>query len=574
MNPDSDEQAPTAPGSETLVRARPALSQEREGDWEARIAAIRRHCGADPRAGGEQAAAAIEEARAQGRGDVQSRLTYLLGFSQMMSNLPHEAASSMLLAVDLARLAGRRDLEVHALSGLGAAHGQMNDNVTAIQCFEQALVMLRDLTPSISTDAMLGNLLTNMGGANLRLGAPDKAASMFRQAHEHHVKAGQADEADRALSNLASANVERAEQFLRRGAPEAARDAARAAREVALQAMSQRRSAGAGADAVAIAARLALAGAQTLLGEHAEATEHLRLLKNELAGSSLRAFLQAHVTALEARVSSATGQSTEAIARIQDELARTPPTGQSMFDRLTLLRELADVREAAGDLGGALRTFREFHDLALQARDQAAEQRGQVFNARLQVERALHDAEIERLRAERLSLVNEELARRVTVDELTGLVNRRGLDTALALRTCDPRARFACVLIDIDHFKLVNDRFSHLVGDEVLRRLGALIREAVRDADVAARYGGDEFALLIDRADAARARDISERLRGAVAAMAWDRVARGLAITLSIGIALRREAESADALLARADERLYAAKHAGRDAVRVDCPDG
>ena len=90
----------------------------------------------------------------------------------------------MLLAIDLARLAQRQDLEVQALSGLGAAHGQMNDNVTAVHCFEQALALLQDLTPSDSTDAMMGGLLTNMGGAVLRLGTPERAASLFRQAHE------------------------------------------------------------------------------------------------------------------------------------------------------------------------------------------------------------------------------------------------------------------------------------------------------------------------------------------------------------------------------------------------------
>ena len=323
-------------------------------------------------------------------------------------------------------------------------------------------------------------------------------------------------------------------------------------------------------DQVAIGARLTLAGAETQLSDHAEAAEQLRILDAELGSSSMRTYLQAHITALDARLMSATGRSAEAIATLQAELARTPSSSPSMLDRLTLLRELADVREAAGDLGGALQTFREVHDLALQTRDQAAAQRGQVFSARLQVERALHDAEIERLRAKRLSMVNEELARRITVDELTGLVNRRGLDAALALRVCDPRARFACVLIDIDHFKQVNDRFSHSVGDEVLRRLGVLMREAVPAADVAARYGGEEFVLLIDRADTARAQQISERLRGAVASMAWGQVAHGLAITLSVGVALRRDAESAESLLARAEERLHAAKRAGRDTVRTD----
>ncbi|MFO0204571.1 MAG: GGDEF domain-containing protein, partial [Betaproteobacteria bacterium] len=121
---------------------------------------------------------------------------------------------------------------------------------------------------------------------------------------------------------------------------------------------------------------------------------------------------------------------------------------------------------------GALASFRRYHELTLQARDQSAEQRGQVLNARLELERAQHKAEIERLRAEQLTLRNEELARQAHMDALTGLPNRRGLDAALAHRIGDERARFACVLADIDHFKRINDRYSHLVGDEVLRRVG------------------------------------------------------------------------------------------------------
>jgi diguanylate cyclase (GGDEF)-like protein len=190
-----------------------------------------------------------------------------------------------------------------------------------------------------------------------------------------------------------------------------------------------------------------------------------------------------------------------------------------------------------------------------------------VLNARLELERAQHQAEIERLRAEQLTLRNEELARQAHMDALTGLPNRRGLDAALAHRVGQEHAEFACVLADIDHFKRINDRYSHLVGDEVLRRVGALMRELVRDGDVAARYGGEEFALLLDLVDARQAVEVSERLRAKIAAQPWGQIVDGLAVTISLGVAMRQAGDSAEALLGRADGCLYAAKAAGRDRV-------
>jgi diguanylate cyclase (GGDEF)-like protein len=153
------------------------------------------------------------------------------------------------------------------------------------------------------------------------------------------------------------------------------------------------------------------------------------------------------------------------------------------------------------------------------------------------------------------------------MDALTGLPNRRGLDAALAHRVGDERARFACVLADIDHFKRINDRYSHLVGDEVLRRVGALMREVVRDGDVAARYGGEEFALLLDRVDGRQAVEVCERLRQVIAAQPWEQIVGGLAVTISLGVVMRRAGDSGEALLGRADGCLYAAKAAGRDRV-------
>lgn len=169
-----------------------------------------------------------------------------------------------------------------------------------------------------------------------------------------------------------------------------------------------------------------------------------------------------------------------------------------------------------------------------------------------------------------LHLARAELDAIAHRDPLTGLLNRRGFDEAAGALIGQAAARrevVSALLCDIDHFKRINDRYSHLVGDEVLRRVGALMREVVRDGDVAARYGGEEFALLLDRVDGRQAVEVCERLRQVIAAQPWEQIVGGLAVTISLGVVMRRAGDSGEALLGRADGCLYAAKAAGRDRV-------
>ncbi|WP_307831614.1 GGDEF domain-containing protein [Nucisporomicrobium flavum] len=124
-----------------------------------------------------------------------------------------------------------------------------------------------------------------------------------------------------------------------------------------------------------------------------------------------------------------------------------------------------------------------------------------------------------------------------------------------------PRGAVSVALLDLDHFKLINDTFSHAVGDVVLRRVAAILAEA---GGHAGRHGGEEFILILDveRAEAARR---CEALRAAIHAHAWDSVAAGLRVTASIGLAVLRPGDDAYSVVRRADENLYAAKRAGRN---------
>ena len=127
----------------------------------------------------------------------------------------------------------------------------------------------------------------------------------------------------------------------------------------------------------------------------------------------------------------------------------------------------------------------------------------------------------------------------------------------------------AIVLLDLDHFKRVNDTHGHDTGDAVLRETAGLLQAHCRHADLAVRYGGEEFLLAMSGAERSAAETVAERLRSAIAAHPWSRLAAGLEVTTSVGLADAAEVLDAPALLTLADRRLYAAKYGGRNRVVV-----
>ncbi|HEX8573887.1 MAG TPA: diguanylate cyclase [Allosphingosinicella sp.] len=166
-----------------------------------------------------------------------------------------------------------------------------------------------------------------------------------------------------------------------------------------------------------------------------------------------------------------------------------------------------------------------------------------------------------------------ELRRIATTDPLTGLWNRRHLLERIEAEIGRSRrgGRPLCVaIIDVDHFKRVNDEHGHPAGDEVLRVLAGLLKEAVRSSDVVGRIGGEEFAILMPETDRAQAKLVCERLRDSVARTPV-RLASGtaLTVTLSTGIALLAGGEAPEALISRADSALYGAKADGRNCVKL-----
>jgi diguanylate cyclase (GGDEF)-like protein len=155
-------------------------------------------------------------------------------------------------------------------------------------------------------------------------------------------------------------------------------------------------------------------------------------------------------------------------------------------------------------------------------------------------------------------------------DDLTGLANRRSLDAAIdhSLAVAERSRRpFAVVMVDLDHFKAINDRLGHSAGDAVLAAFGARLRTGLRAQDQPFRYGGEEFSVLLPDVDTNGAALLAERLRQQVAQPVEGDMP---AISASLGVAAWQAGDSADSLLARADRALYRAKAAGRNRVETD----
>lgn len=300
------------------------------------------------------------------------------------------------------------------------------------------------------------------------------------------------------------------------------------------------------------------------IGRHQEA---LDLLDSWPADASLDTVtMTAHHRETRGLVLARLGRHREAAELLTQCLADAP----TQEYEITARRALATLREEMGDLRGALDHHKRLFTLVAEQASERAQRAASVAAVRLETAQAQNRAALLQLQTADLQRSNEQLNRRsqdlqrqALEDPLTGLPNRRRLDQLLGsdLRSC------SIVMIDVDHFKRVNDDHSHLVGDAVLRELGKLLRTSCRDGDTALRFGGEEFALFMRGTSGKGVLAAAERARASVQAHNWAALSTGLALTASFGVALGCEAETSAELLALADHRLLAAKKNGRNQV-------
>jgi diguanylate cyclase (GGDEF)-like protein len=238
---------------------------------------------------------------------------------------------------------------------------------------------------------------------------------------------------------------------------------------------------------------------------------------------------------------------------------------------------LSKAYKESGQLEEALEHFEQYHALKEEIADERLRSVMDGMQVQFDVEREQHKLEVDRLTNrelarmnQKLRVVSERLEQQNMRDELTGASNRRHLNTRLAEEHRNARAEdlaMSVILCDIDHFKKVNDTFSHAVGDSVLQVVASLLEEGTRDEDLVARYGGEEFAIAMPRLSLTHALTACERLRLTIEEYPWSSIHENLRVTMSFGVSDRVEVDHYEKLLGAADEMLYRAKREGRNRV-------
>lgn len=243
---------------------------------------------------------------------------------------------------------------------------------------------------------------------------------------------------------------------------------------------------------------------------------------------------------------------TEALAVCEKALALA--TANNQVDHLVnVTRKLADIHSALGDHAEAFDLHRKFHALHVKQSGETARRRANTSAVRLQTAEWRQKA--------------TRFADQAMKDPLTQIANRRAFDQKLAGLAGQT---LALGIVDLDHFKQVNDTHTHVIGDEVLKRVAQMLAEHCGKDGLVARLGGEEFGLIFPDTQLSQAIENVTRLRKDLSETDWSDIADPLEITISVGLAAGDSTSDTAVLMALADARLYTAKHRGRDQIVSD----
>jgi diguanylate cyclase (GGDEF)-like protein len=310
-----------------------------------------------------------------------------------------------------------------------------------------------------------------------------------------------------------------------------------------------------------------------LRGKHEIAIEiQRRALEMMLEAGDLHAAIEAELRlGRSQRALGCSGPAREHLTRSL-ELARGR---NAKFDEARAHEELAMIAEGERDFESAYRHLSLVRSIEREIVGDRAVRSAELMALRVAAEESSREAAQLRERSRTLTELSQQLqreremfARQALVDPLTGLANRRALEQTFAALAADaPKAVRTVAVADIDHFKDINDRFGHAVGDEVLRAVGSTLERFARREDLVCRYGGEEFVLVLGSYDERMAHSVTERIRAAIEAHRWASIHPDLRVTISIGLAAGAAADMNGLLLA-ADALLYRAKRSGRNLVQ------
>ncbi len=441
------------------------------------------------------------------------------------------------------------DGEARCLNLLGITHRQLSDYGRALEMYEGALRGFR-ASGDLKWQA---KVISNIGNVEIQLGNHSAALELFDQALELRREIGDDEGAGFDLNNAAFGHIQKAQQHRAAGDAMSCQAEAENALRLLDRALGIARQFG--------CKRLEAFCLQTM-GEAYQAMSRPEIALGmageflALARESNDKWIEAYGLACVGELKAQLGERAEGIGLLKTALASFETLG-SRDECARVMRILSTAYESAGNLTEALACLRKAGSIEQHLKSEDTERRARALAAR----RRLDQASLETERYKRLALE----------DSLTGLANRRSLDDRLAAMMREVHVRnsvLTIALADVDHFKGINDRFSHAVGDEVLRCVGEILRAHCRVGDLAGRYGGEEFMLVFRGLDMRSAADICERIRRAAESWDWQSIHPQLRVTLSMGLATSSSFHDPQGLLDAADHWLYEAKHHGRNQVQ------
>lgn len=465
-----------------------------------------------------------------------------------------QAVRHGLELVMLAERAGRDDLRC-------LAHHELADAYRQLGAHERAVAHLRESLRFASMDdaAQSARPFLSLGLAYLDLERPADALACLERARNSFLHLGESGEAGQALMGEAQALLALGQYA------EAVNRLERAEAGFRLADLSGRLPA---------VYRL-MARAAAMQGAVAQANSHFRLamkLHAQGHGAEAEADTRLEYAAFQLECGDPYGARVNLEQALELYRMRGNLVGQAGAVRL-----LGEVHERSGDAAAALASLKEHLELRGELETRGGEREAAIrimqLEQSLQREhtstRRTQQALVEANRVLRdQSARLEELSR---TDHLTGLYNRRYLTGFLESRyeRDTTRAGLSLVLMDLDDFKAVNDRYGHAVGDQVLVRVAELFMGTFRSEDIVARWGGEEFAVAMPALGCSEATAIADRVCQDIENHDWSRLGDGLKVTVSVGVTCAREAGAGGLgeLLRLADQRLYEAKRGGRNRV-------
>ncbi|TFD03247.1 GGDEF domain-containing protein [Cryobacterium sinapicolor] len=461
----------------------------------------------------------------------QSKVHCTLTLAYSDTGLYEPALRHALAALETARGSGSALAEFWALSRSSMVHEGMGEAERGLELGRQALALARTIDDPEASFVGLNNL----GDSLLELAQAQKAQNA--QAQNSQPQNSQAQNAQMSLNQ-----------------------ALLLVREAVAVAHAQRHN------FYESIARTNLVSILIELGEHEEAREQAGRSRRLAKAHGFRS-LEENNDAQLAEVARAEGDIDGATAMMNAQLLVAALDDDPAL-HIKLQQALFEMHKECGRFEQALEHVEILHALILKRTTDTAGIQSQMLINTLGIEQARHDAERSQLDAARLRIRADDLDVQANTDPLTRLPNRRALDRRLPRlmgRSRDTRQSICVAMIDMDHFKRVNDEHGHATGDQVLNAMAGLLRAVTRDSDMAVRVGGEEFLLVFADTSLECAEQACERLLSSVRGHHWEALAPGLACTVSVGLAELAPGETVAGWLARADAALYQAKDSGRD---------